>query len=237
MNDYDPRVKLRAMFPKSPGKYNFSDNDAISMMVFTRELLEKSKNKSKFPVLNLFCNWTVHTELEGSISAYRILAAITDIFLSTNDQDERAHLISQELSSTQLRQELIKLYTTYRIPTHIFESAATWTMFGRHFFKAILGKRLRYPPNPSENPRSNSIYNAMLEKAGSRINEAALSLKLQTGFPKMENRIFWVVECFDSHVVRGLYKNLERDPDFSIPSFWEDKVAYIKEPNSNEGAA
>ncbi len=162
MNDYDPRVKLRAMFPKSPGKYNFSDNDAISMMVFTRELLEKSKDKSKFPVLNLFCNWTVHTELEGSISAYRILAAITDIFLSTNDQDERAHLISQELSSTQLRQELIKLYTTYRIPTHIFESAATWTMFGRHFFKAVLGKRLRYPPNPSENPRSNSIYNAMM---------------------------------------------------------------------------
>ncbi len=78
---------------------------------------------------------------------------------------------------------------------------------------------------------------SMMEKAGSRINEAALSLKLQTGFPKMGNRIFWVVECFDSHVVRGLYKNLERDPDFSNPSFWEDKVAYIKEPNSNEGAA
>lgn len=237
MSDFDPRVKLRAMFPSAPGKYNFSDSDAISMMVFTRELLEKSKKTDKFPVLNLFCNWTVHTELEGSISAYRILAAITDILLSTGDPNKRAQLISQELSSARLRQELIRLYTIYRISTHIFESAATWTMFGQHFFKAILDKRLRYPSNPASNPRASSIYNAVVEKAGSRLDEAALTLRLQTGLSDIENRIFWVVECFDGHEERGLYLNLEHDPDFSNPSFWEGKVAFIREPSKPNGAA
>jgi hypothetical protein len=231
MNDYKPWEKLKAMFPTAPGKYNFSDNDAISMMVLTRELLEKSKKADKFAVLNLFCNWTVHTELEGSKAAYKILAAVTDIFLSTSDLVKREHLISQELSSAQLRQEIIKLYTIYGISTHIFKSAATWKMFGQHFFKAILGKRLRYPPNPTSNPKASSIYNAVISKAGSRIGEVALTLRLQTGFPGMEYRIFWIVECLDGHEEKGEYKNLERDPDFSNPSFWEGKVAYVKSPD------
>jgi hypothetical protein len=230
MNDYKPWVKLKAMFPTTPGNYSFSDNDAISMMVLTREILEKSKKADKFTVLNLFCNWTVHTELEGSKSAYRILAAVTDIFLSTNNLDKREHLVSQELSSARLRQEIIKLYTIYGISTHIFKSAATWKI-------AVLGKRLRYPPNPTSNPKASSIYNAAIAKAGSRVGDVVLTLRLQTGFPGMEYRIFWVVECFDGHEERGEYKNLERDPDFSNPSFWEGKVAFVKAPNDSSNTA
>jgi len=237
MSDYDPRRKLRAMFPSAPGEYKFSSSDAISMMVLTRELLEKTKKMDKYPTLNMFCNWTVHTELEGSISAYKILSAVSDILLSTDDPNRRAQLISQELSSAKLRQEIISLYRINRISTHIFESAASWTMFGRHFFKAILDKRLRYPSNPASNPRSSAIYNAMLEKVGSRLDKVAISLRMQTDDTGEERRISWVVECFDGHEERGSYLNLEHDPDFANPSFWEGKVAFIQEPPKPNSAS
>jgi hypothetical protein len=214
------------MFPKSPGHYNFSDNDAIAMMVHIREILERSKNKDKFPILNLYCNWTVHTEIEGSTPGYRILARITDILMNSNDPNIWDHQISQELSSAILRQELITLFSENRISTHIFDSAATWTMFGQHFFKAILNKKLRYPQNPA----IKTIYNGVVDKAGSRMGEIAISIKLQSDVSGTDNRIFWIVERFNGQLVRGLYLNLEKDPDFSNPSFWNEKVAYIKEP-------
>jgi hypothetical protein len=237
VNNYDPCERLRALFPSTPGRYKFSDSDAIATMVFTRELIEISQKASQFPVLNLFCNWNVHTELEGSMSGYRVLVAITDILFSTSDPYERAKRISHKLSSARLRHEIIELYSINNIPTHIFESSATWTMFGRHFLKAILGKRLRYPQNADTHPRAGSIYNAMVQKAGSRLPEAAKTIRLQSNIPGENNRVFWVIECFDGHEERGLYLNLEKDPDFSNPSLWQGKVAVIRELRKSDDAA
>ncbi len=230
MSSYDPREKLREMFPGEPGRYKLSDNDAISTMVFTRELLEASSAKARFSVLNLFCNWTVHTELEGSRVAYRLLAKVTDILLSTDDPGMRSQLISEQLSSARLRQEFIDLYSENEIPKLIFDSAAGWVMFGRHFFKSILGKPLTFPQDPVYHPRAGVIYTEMLEKAGTRSSEVALSLRLVTGIGDNPYRIHWVVDRADGGQAEGQYKNLETDPDFSNESFWDGKVAMIKGP-------
>ena len=236
MINYDPSEKLKALFPSTPGRYKFSDNDAIATMVFTRELIEKGKTYAQFPVLNLFCNWNVHTELDGSKSVYRILATLTDILLSTSDVNDRTKQISQELSTARFRQEIIELYSRNGISTHIFESGATWMMFGRHFFKAILGKKLHYPKNADTNPRSSSIYNAMVEKAGSRLSEAVKSLRLQPTLIDGKHTLFWVIESFDGREEKYRYLNLEKDQDFSNPSFWQGKVAAIREPTKKGGA-
>jgi len=232
MNSYDPREKLREMFPSEPGRYKLSDNDAITTMVFTRELLEATSAKDRFSVLNLYCNWTVHTELEGSRVAYRLLSNVADILLSTDDPVERSQLISEELSSARLRQQFIDLYSENEILTLIFESAAGWVMFGMHFFKSILGKPLTFPKDAANHPGAGAIYNEMLEKAGTRSSSVALSIRLVTGMGDNLYRIHWVVDCADGSQVIGQYKNLEEDPDFSNESFWDGKVAMIKGPEN-----
>ena len=231
MSSYDPRERLRSMFPREPGRYKLSDNDAIATMVFTRELLEATLTKDRFTVINLFCNWTVHTELEGSTPAYRLLARVTDIFLKTDDPDTRAHLISEHFSSAQLRQEFIGLYSENEVPTLIFESAAGWVMFAGHLFKAILDKPLTFPPNPATHARAGAIYTEMIETAGLRLSEVALTLRLRTGYRGKPTRIYWLVDCADGSQIEGPYRNLERDPDFSNESFWEGTVAMIRGPS------
>ena len=231
MSTYDPRQKLRDMFPDEPGRYKFSDNDAIATMVFTRELLEVGSAKDRFAVLNLFCNWTVHTELEGSTTAYRLLAKITEIVLETDDPEARARLISQELSSAKLRQEFIELHSENHISTLIFRSAAGWVMFGGHLFKAILDKPLAFPPNPETHPRAGPIYREMVAKAKAMSSKAAMALRLQTGYGDNPTRIHWLVDLADGSQTVGPYKNLEQDPDFSNESFWDGKVAMIRGPS------
>jgi len=167
---------------------------------------------------------------------YRILAALTDIFLSTSDINDRTKQINRELSSARLRQEIIELYSQNGISTHIFESVATWMMFGRHFFKAILGKKLQYPKNADTNPRASSIYNTMVEKAGSRFLEAVKSLRLQSTLIDGKHTLFWVIECFDGCEEKYRYLNLEKDQDFSNPSVWQGKMAAIREPIKKGGA-
>ncbi len=226
MSRYSPRSKLAAIFPEVAGEHTFTQNDAVAFMVYARELLEESGSKARFPFLNLFCNWTVHTELEGSVPGYHALAAASEVILQSADPILRNRGISDVLSTAKLRGELIGFLNEIGIGTGIFEADAGWTMFGGHLFKALFGKRLRYPTSPESNRRARDIYLAVRGGAGARWPEAVATLRLDDD--PTTPHVVWIAECFDGSVASGIYLNREDPTAFPLESRLDGRVPLIR---------
>jgi hypothetical protein len=158
---YDPKAKLARFFPSTPGMYNLSDSDTVSATVLLREVLEQEKSKSRFSVLNLYCNWCVHPEITNSKVGYRTLARVASLIQTEPTPEGLTIAVSRELSIATLRAELVTLLKEVGIPTKLIECYVGWrNIFGGQFLKALLGKRLRFPPDPDTNERSADIYPA-----------------------------------------------------------------------------
>ncbi len=48
----------------------WSESDIYNVMTNFRQLLEENNLKEKYQILNLYCNWTLHTNITQSISVY-----------------------------------------------------------------------------------------------------------------------------------------------------------------------
>ena len=211
MVDFDPVAQLKTFLPAEPGTYQFSDSTAVHLMVLSRHLLERDKTKSKYPTLNLYCNWTVHTELEGSRVAYRMFSKLSQIHAVTPERIDEE--VSEALSLLKLRKELIALLRTAGVNTPIFDSIAGWEMAGGHFFKAIIHKRLRWPRDPGTSKRSKDIWD--------ELNASNLSAIVSSVYitDECSPTLEWVLEFSDGTSQRGLLKNLERAEDFGVASY------------------
>ncbi|MCK4828517.1 hypothetical protein KA005_72975, partial [bacterium] len=215
---YDPVSQLSQFLPSTVGKYQFSDSNAVHLMVIVRELLESGNKKETFSTLNLYCNWTVHPEITGSRSGYRTLSRIATALQQDLNPVDLADAVSQELSLLKLRKELIELLNELGASTILFDSIAGWEIFGGHFFKAILGKRLQFPQQPSENRRSANIYNEMAENMNADRSSQPKSLYLTKGQSENHHLLSWVVELDNGKAISGQLRNLENEQDFSFTS-------------------
>ena len=211
MVDFDPAAQLKTFLRAEPGKHQFSDSTAVHLMVLCRHLLERDNAKDKYQTLNLYCNWTVHTELEGSRVAYRMLSKLSQINALTPERIDEE--VSEALSLITLRKELIALLITAGVPTQIFDSIAGWEMFGGHFFKAIVNKRLRWPSDPGNSKRSKDIWDKLNSSNPRTIATSVYITNVHS--PALE----WVLEISDGTYVRGSLKNLERVEDFGVISY------------------
>jgi hypothetical protein len=219
--------KLREMFPRRAGTFTFTLSDSVAFMAYVRQVMEDDRSKARFPLLNLFCNWTLHTEIEGSAEGYQLLTDVTVVLLETADQVERERRISDLLSSAALRHEIVGLLKEQGIDTDIFESDAGWTMFGRQFFKAVAEKRIKFPPLP-EQTKAARFYAAVKDRAGDRLGEAALSIRLTLLSPEVPKTVRWVIETVGGTDVNGRYLNREPKTAFPIESNWDGPIAQIR---------
>ncbi len=168
MINYDPVAKIRELLPSEPGNYSFSESNAVHLMVLIRTILERDNAKNKYTTLNLYCNWTVHTELEGSRVGYRMLSDITRILSSQNHQAVDDH-VSHVLSLGQLRQDLIQVLTAEKVPVLLLNSVLGWEKVAGQIFKAIINKRLLWPKDPSNDKYSSKIYRDLVRDVQSPI--------------------------------------------------------------------
>jgi hypothetical protein len=99
--------KLTAHMTVVPG----TESDVVYALVQIRKLLEQAHEKDKYPWLNLFCNWVVHTKLDKG-KAIDILQILEDglirvsfLDLSTFDKDGKAgEVLSFDLFRDELSQ-------------------------------------------------------------------------------------------------------------------------------------
>lgn len=145
LEKYDPKEKLTKRIETSDG---FDGDNVLAFMKELRELLELKNLQNKYPILNLYCNWCLHSGLSSSSTIYRILEEITDIFLSERDLcSEFISHVNRILSMENLRKEMLELFALQKIPDFWISINENWYGFRQRLLSNVVQKPIQFPPS------------------------------------------------------------------------------------------
>jgi hypothetical protein len=204
MSSYDPTTRLREIFLGSTGKFEFSFSDAVTTMVLIREMGEFRSRKKDFATLNLYCNWTVHPESVGSLIGSRFLASTADAFGPKRDASAINSHISEALSLSALRDELIETFRTHDLPTRNFELKTGWRIFSTQYFRSLMHKRLKFPAKLSGNSKVAEVHRDMLKKANDDASRVVSSIRFKDC---TREAVHWALEFGDGTELFGALQN------------------------------
>ena len=70
--------ELKRIFVDLQKKGGISLDEVVSISLKLRQLLEqKRKYQNDYPIVNLYCNWVVHTRLRHSSTIYKFLLEVS----------------------------------------------------------------------------------------------------------------------------------------------------------------
>jgi hypothetical protein len=104
--------------------------DVHHLFALARKLIERARSPATYALLNFYCDWTLHSEINRSEAGGRILARLHDIIADNLKNTDNARLIAElsgALSLGDVRNELNGLIAQH---TGIVEtvSVARWRM-------------------------------------------------------------------------------------------------------------
>lgn len=116
----------------------------------TRELIEAHKAQSQFPITTLYCNWSLHTQISGSLTALRCLGDITKRLRALSGQganvDSFLQFLSEQVFQVDfLRRELLALARQHDLSEYLYSSDHNWTVFVALLLDGLVGKQIQYP--------------------------------------------------------------------------------------------
>ena len=115
--------ELNILLNRSP----LSRSDIVNIMSQIRILLEEHNLKSKYKALNLYCNWTFHTKISGSIACYKILEQLTDILIQHDTGNPKIITeVTNILLIPELRNDFTELCKHFNLPTIHFTVQSNW---------------------------------------------------------------------------------------------------------------
>src|SRR5215831_6831814 len=121
----------------------WTEKRVVYFLVQIRRILEQEKKlKKKYPALNFFCCWAVHSKAKGG-GAERILKRFDDahLYLAQSDSNSIPDQVIQTLGTTM---SLRKFYTDVEsflgernLPTSILEIRQRWLEFLESYYAII----------------------------------------------------------------------------------------------------
>jgi hypothetical protein len=117
-----------------------SEPKVVYLFVELRKLLEHDNKKNSYPVLNFYCNWVVHTRIESSAIAEKIIRYMDnlfDYFVPELQEFNAPEQVRRLLDQTSLREELEACLAYFDLPTTICTSQAQWLMLSDHLCRVI----------------------------------------------------------------------------------------------------
>ena len=111
-----------------------TEAEVVYVLVELRKLLEHDNTKAKSPVLNFYCNWVVHTKLESSPIADRIIRLMDNLHAYMVSKTNTAISIDDLralLDQSSLRKELGALLSRCGLPTTFCDDDTNWNRFQR----------------------------------------------------------------------------------------------------------
>ncbi|MCE5319174.1 MAG: hypothetical protein LLG04_17655 [Parachlamydia sp.] len=195
-----------------------SDGDAVKILSLTRQLMEQTKRKDSYSILNFYCNWCFHTSISSSNVCYRMLLSITDVFLS-DDGSKRVNIpleVSNLLSLKELRAQFKDLYQTDKLPTFLFDYLSNWRGFTRQILKEIIHKPISFLSDKeiAKNKTASKIKSELLSKAGNRPMMMAHKLWLSDTDGGKKGEVWWFVETMPNVRICGQLGFTESVKDF-----------------------
>jgi hypothetical protein len=150
-----PEFRLKELLNKAKKQKRIDNSFVKNVMANTRELLEARQEQQNYQIVNLYCNWSLHNKISGSMRAVQALVVITQKLMDTIGngkpvEDFLNYLSCDSFGVDVLRQELIKLYINNNLKTFLFVPDANWFIFSSLLLYELEGKPLSFPDNTDE---------------------------------------------------------------------------------------
>jgi hypothetical protein len=161
-------AKIKSIVVKAQ---NVTEEDIRALMILIRKLLEGmiDAERQRYLTLNLFCNWTAHTEITQSNTGLRILAKVNDALINIKDSKELVEIqskMSHAIGLVPLRQELIQLFGDIGAPSDLISDNNLWGFsFLDNLIEIIRDVPLSFPEISKLNPTQTKIYNQIAQNS------------------------------------------------------------------------
>jgi hypothetical protein len=122
--------------------------NVVPFLKYSRELLELTKSKNKFRLVNFYCNWVFHPELDKGTWLARFFENLNDAYQEEKSQADCDHFlqrISEEISLNRMRFELIDFLNLNGINGNILKKDDLWYAFTIVILDDLIGKKLKFP--------------------------------------------------------------------------------------------
>ncbi len=120
--------------------------EVVYFMVEIRKIMEHD-NDSKYKLLRFFCDWTVHTKKDRSMSGIidivneidRLISSVDKITTLQNEQ------ILKFLEMNELRKELSQFLTSHSLPSDLCKDDHNWSTFVDILAQVLSGQPILNP--------------------------------------------------------------------------------------------
>jgi hypothetical protein len=116
-----------------------------------RELLEARNEKSKYPTLVMYCDWSLHSKLNRSRAGNALLDLLDSTWANSKNVDAQFKELCQAVSPYRLQHELIECLTTCLLNATLFEDRLKFLKFMTYLTADLLRKPIVRPENEIKN--------------------------------------------------------------------------------------
>jgi hypothetical protein len=136
------------------------EDQTRSLMILIRKEIElmSDVNRKKLTVLNLFCNWSAHTQIDQSMSGLRMLNRINDALVRVKQADTGTILteMTKAIGFSVLHSELLLFLRQIDISETISDDM--WRIFLYNLIEIIRDVPLSFPIMRELKPPERKIY-------------------------------------------------------------------------------
>ena len=137
-------------------KGGISLDEVVSISIKIRQLLELNKKyQNDYPIVNLYCNWVVHTKLKHSNTIYKILLEVSRLISNAihvydgEDPKEATRLFISKagniLQLPEFRKGIKGIFLKEGIDTYLCDTKRWWEGFVTLLLKELSEKPLAFP--------------------------------------------------------------------------------------------
>ena len=148
--------ELKRLIVNLDQRGRISQEDVVSILLKIRQLFEQERQyQNRYPIVNLFCNWVIHTTLKHSNTIYSFLLEVsksisTAIHLPKGEDPQEAtrlfiKIAGNVLQIPNLRKGIKEIFNEQGLDTFLTDRKEWWDAFVTLLLKDISGKPLEFP--------------------------------------------------------------------------------------------
>jgi hypothetical protein len=129
---------------------SLSESEVSHLLTLIRKYLEQLDNikRVKFTLLNFFCDWALHIEIDHSIPAMEILKNLNDTLVRMKNStvsDELLNGITSVISFLDLQKQLEDFFLMIGLQSKSLSGREEWLNFIRNYIEIVLNCPLVLP--------------------------------------------------------------------------------------------
>ncbi len=203
-------------------KYHWTHPEVSFIMTQFRILLEEENLKEQYKFLNLYCNWTLHTEITKSFIGYEILLSISDSIIRHNKKPNHGKWISdaiiEGISLHKVLSEILEIGQQYSIPNiNKFNNIIIWTTFATTLVELIFERPVKFPSPQTKH--SKKAFETMREQSQKAKDPTAIITELRFyGIQEMQHKYCFEIQCESGFSIHGNFSFITQEMVDHYPS-------------------